>query len=68
MQLPWRLSSFPATDDDCRKYKSWKVTGILPWSALLFTGGFVLRAVAAWGHWDNLVIYIVSTVLLLAGP
>ncbi|RAH40110.1 putative RTA1 domain protein [Aspergillus brunneoviolaceus CBS 621.78] len=52
----------------CIKYKSWKVTGILPWSALLFTGGFVLRAVAAWGHWDNLVIYIVSTVLLLAGP
>ncbi|KAJ5609227.1 RTA-like protein [Penicillium herquei] len=50
------------------KYKSWKVTGLLPWSALLFTGGFITRAIAAFGQWDNVNIYIASSVLLLAGP
>lgn len=50
------------------KYKSWKVTSLLPWSALLFTAGFVLRSIAAFGQWGNLSIYIASTVLLLAAP
>ncbi|KAL2834939.1 hypothetical protein BDW59DRAFT_1353 [Aspergillus cavernicola] len=49
-------------------YKSWMVTGLLPWSALLFTVGFVLRAIGAFGEWDNVQIYISSTVFLLAGP
>ncbi|KAJ5818546.1 hypothetical protein N7474_004137 [Penicillium riverlandense] len=52
----------------CYKYKSWKVTSLLPWSALLFTAGFVLRSIAAFGQWGNLNIFIASTVLLLAGP
>ncbi|KAL4897268.1 hypothetical protein BDV59DRAFT_209545 [Aspergillus ambiguus] len=52
----------------CFKYKSWKVTGLLPWSALLFTTGFILRTVGAFGEWDNLSIYIASTVFLLAAP
>lgn len=51
-----------------RKYKSWKVTGLLPWSSLLFTAGFITRTVAAFGQWDNVPIYIASSVLLLAGP
>ncbi|KAL4878679.1 hypothetical protein BJY04DRAFT_109449 [Aspergillus karnatakaensis] len=50
------------------KYKSWTVTGLLPWSALLFTIGFILRIVAAFGEWDNVPLYIASTVFLLAGP
>ncbi|CAG8412298.1 unnamed protein product [Penicillium salamii] len=50
------------------KYKSWKVTGLLPWSALLFTAGFILRTVGAFGHWDDKGVFIASTVLLLAGP
>lgn len=50
------------------RYKSWKVTGILPWSALLFTAGFITRTVGAFGQWGNLNLYIASTVLLLAGP
>ncbi|KAJ5795520.1 uncharacterized protein N7518_004060 [Penicillium psychrosexuale] len=50
------------------KYKSWKVTGLLPWSALLFTGGFITRTIGAFGQWGNIGIYIASTVLLLAGP
>ncbi|KAJ5792780.1 uncharacterized protein N7503_008758 [Penicillium pulvis] len=50
------------------RYKSWKVTGLLPWSALLFTGGFITRAVASFGQWGNVNLYIASSVLLLAGP
>lgn len=51
-----------------RKYKSWKVSGLLPWSALLFTAGFIVRAIGAFGQWGNVPIFISSTVLLLAGP
>ncbi|KAJ5163559.1 RTA-like protein [Penicillium coprophilum] len=52
----------------CFKYKSWKVTGLLPWSAILFTAGFITRTIGAFGQWGNLGVYIASTVLLLAGP
>lgn len=51
-----------------RKYHSFKVTGLLPWSASLFVAGFILRAIGAFGNTENLGIYIASTVLLLAGP
>lgn len=40
----------------------------MPWSAIVFTAGFVTRAVAAFDAWDNLGLYIASTVLLLAAP
>ncbi|KAJ5211967.1 uncharacterized protein N7498_003613 [Penicillium cinerascens] len=50
------------------RYKSWKVTGMLPWSALLFTAGFIMRTIGAFGQWGNIPVYISSTVLLLAGP
>ncbi|KAJ5692856.1 RTA-like protein [Penicillium macrosclerotiorum] len=50
------------------RYRSWKVTGLLPWSALLFTAGFIMRTVGAFGQWGNINVYIASTVLLLAGP
>jgi hypothetical protein len=52
----------------CSRYQSWKVTGLLPWSAILFTAGFITRTVGAFGQWGNLNLYIASTVLLLAGP
>ncbi|RDH33913.1 RTA1 like protein-domain-containing protein [Aspergillus welwitschiae] len=52
----------------CCQYKSWKVTGLLPWSALLFTAGFITRTIGAFGQWGNVGIYIASTVLLLAAP
>ena len=52
----------------CRRFRSWTVTGMLPWSAILFTVGFILRAIGAFGEWDNVPIYIASTVFLLAGP
>lgn len=50
------------------KYRGWRVTGLLPWSALLFVAGFVLRAIGAFGEWDNIGIFIASTVLLLVAP
>lgn len=50
------------------KYKCWKVAGLYPWSALLFTAGFATRTAAAFGYWDNLDLFIASTVLLLAAP
>ena len=50
------------------KYRGWRVTGLLPWSALLFVSGFILRAIGAFGEWDNLGIFIASTVLLLVAP
>ncbi|KAL6240022.1 hypothetical protein BDW75DRAFT_1155 [Aspergillus navahoensis] len=51
-----------------QRFKSWTVTGMLPWSGVLLTVGFVLRAIGAFGEWDNVPIYIASTVFLLAGP
>ncbi|CAK44294.1 hypothetical protein AnigIFM56816_002629 [Aspergillus niger] len=61
-----REASVP--NDDNSQYKSWKVTGLLPWSALLFTAGFITRTIGAFGQWGNVGIYIASTVLLLAAP
>jgi len=48
-------------------YKCWKVTGILPWSAVLFVAGYVLREIGAY-HYTNLDIYISSVVMLYAAP
>lgn len=60
--------SYTVPNDDDSQYKSWKVTGLLPWSALLFTAGFIMRTIGAFGQWGNVGIYIASTVLLLAAP
>ncbi|CZT42610.1 related to Rtm1p [Rhynchosporium secalis] len=51
----------------CTYYKSWKVSGMLPWSALLFVAGFILREVGAFDY-DNLEIFISSLVLIYAAP
>jgi hypothetical protein len=48
-------------------YKSWKVTVILSWSALLFVAGFITRAIGAW-HFGNLGLFISSIVLIYAAP
>jgi hypothetical protein len=48
-------------------YKCWKVTGIFPWAALIFTAGYALREVGAF-HYGNLNIYISSLVMLYAAP
>jgi len=51
----------------CFRYKCWKVGGLLPWAATLFTAGFIMRELGAF-HFTNLKIYISSTVLLLVAP
>ncbi|KAI9761884.1 MAG: hypothetical protein M1840_001537 [Geoglossum simile] len=51
----------------CFKYKCWKVGGLLPWAATLFVAGFVVREVGAYNY-DDLNIFIASTVLLLVAP
>ncbi|KAI9655871.1 MAG: hypothetical protein M1829_000473 [Trizodia sp. TS-e1964] len=51
----------------CSRFHFWRVTGVLPWSALLFVVGFILREVGAYNY-DKINIFISSTVFLLAAP
>jgi hypothetical protein len=48
-------------------YKSWRVTLLIPWGALLMVAGFIMREVGAFNI-DDLGILIASIVLLLLGP
>ncbi|KAL8690869.1 MAG: hypothetical protein Q9218_003783 [Villophora microphyllina] len=48
-------------------YKSWKITGTLPWGGLLFIAGFALREASAFDT-HNLNLFIASAVLLLVAP
>lgn len=48
-------------------YKSWKMTLLLPWGALLMIAGFGVREAGAY-HIGNVKLLIASTVLLLSGP
>ncbi|TVY58985.1 hypothetical protein LSUE1_G008720, partial [Lachnellula suecica] len=50
-----------------RRYKCWKVTGILPWSALLFVVGYILREIGAF-NFGNVNIFISSIVFIYAAP
>jgi hypothetical protein len=49
------------------KFKSWRVGLLLPWAALVFVAGFCTREYGAY-HYDNLGIFIASTVLLFIAP
>jgi len=51
----------------CARFHSWKATGFLPWAAILFVVGFILRAIGAF-HDENLPLFISSTVMLFAAP
>ncbi|KAL2072120.1 hypothetical protein VTL71DRAFT_11463 [Oculimacula yallundae] len=51
----------------CVHYKSWKVSGVLPWSSLLFVIGYILREIGAFDY-DNLNIFISSLVFIYAAP
>lgn len=51
----------------CIHYRCWKVTGILPWSALLFVVGYVFREIGAF-NFDNIEVFIVSLVFIYAAP
>lgn len=49
------------------RYKSWRVTGTLPWGGIVFIAGFAMREVSAY-YPKNLNIFIASTVLILVAP
>lgn len=49
------------------KYRSWRIGFLLPWAAALFIAGFGLRERGAYAY-DNLGVYIASTVLLFIAP
>lgn len=49
------------------RYRSWRMTFFLPWGSLILTAGYALRAVGAW-HYDDLNIFIASTVMIIMGP
>ena len=52
----------------CIHYKSWKFTGLFPWAALVFVAGYATRTYAAFGHYDNVDVFIAATVLVYAAP
>jgi len=49
------------------KYRSWRIGFLLPWAALLFVVGFSMREYGAY-HYDNMGLFIASTVLLFVAP
>jgi len=49
------------------KYKSFKLTGLLLFCCLVFTVGFSLREYGAFNY-DNVNIYLASTLLIYTSP
>lgn len=49
------------------KYRSYRIGFLLPWAALMFTAGFIIREYGTY-HTDNLNVFIASTVLLFVAP
>ncbi|KAH6614725.1 hypothetical protein B0J18DRAFT_306392 [Chaetomium sp. MPI-SDFR-AT-0129] len=48
-------------------YKSWRLTGLYVFCALLFTVGFVIRELGAFDY-EDLIKFIISTCLIYAAP
>jgi hypothetical protein len=55
------------TNTTYSKFKSWRITLLIPWGALLMTAGLIMREIGAFDI-ENLGILIASIVLLLSGP
>ncbi|KAK4187841.1 protein RTA1 [Podospora australis] len=51
----------------CIHYKSWRLTGLYVFCAVLFTAGFVVREMGAFDY-TNLVKYIISICLIYGAP
>lgn len=49
------------------KYKSYRIGFLLPWAALIFAAGFILREYGS-HHTTDLNIFIASEVLLFVAP
>ncbi|KAI9803509.1 MAG: hypothetical protein M1825_001852 [Sarcosagium campestre] len=50
-----------------QKYGYWRATFLLPWAAAVFFAGFAMREWGAY-EYDNLPVFISTTVLILAAP
>ncbi|OIW26376.1 hypothetical protein CONLIGDRAFT_470350 [Coniochaeta ligniaria NRRL 30616] len=51
----------------CVQYHSWRLTGLMVFCSICFTGGFIVREMGAFDY-GNLVKYIVSVCLTYAAP
>ncbi|KAE8441245.1 hypothetical protein EG329_005576 [Mollisiaceae sp. DMI_Dod_QoI] len=51
----------------CVHYKSWRVSGILPWAASVFVVGYILREYGAF-HYTDVNIFISSLVFIYSAP
>ncbi|KAF2134985.1 hypothetical protein P153DRAFT_362688 [Dothidotthia symphoricarpi CBS 119687] len=51
----------------CIRYKAFKVTGLYPFCALLFTVGFAIRSYDAFDY-ENINTYLASTIFIYAAP
>ncbi|KAF2150254.1 hypothetical protein K461DRAFT_287839 [Myriangium duriaei CBS 260.36] len=51
----------------CITTRSWKITGLLPFIGLIFTIAFVTREIGAY-HYDNLNVYLTSTICMYMAP
>jgi len=51
----------------CAKYKSWKITLMIPWCALTFGAGYLLREVGAYNY-SNVNVYIASMTIIYSAP
>lgn len=65
----WQLDDGAITLNELETshYKSWKLTGLYVFCAILFTGGFITRVLGAFDYGD-LIKYIVSLCLTYAAP
>jgi hypothetical protein len=56
---------------EASRYKSWKLIGLHPFCAVLFTAGYALREVGSKNYLysdQNLMIYILSQVFIFICP
>jgi hypothetical protein len=67
MFAAWFLVAAIAHIGQCIKYKSWKITALHPFCALMFTAGFAIRAYDSWDY-SNVSTYIASTLLIYCAP
>ena len=49
------------------RFKSFKATALLVWASILFTTGFILRAICAYNY-DNVSLFIAENIILLVAP
>lgn len=67
MFAAWFLVATGAHIWQCIHYRAWKVTGLHPLCAMMFTVGFALRSYDAFDY-GNVDTYIASTIFIYCAP